>query len=346
VSAYCADMPSPKVLVTFLEEDWPTTVEIVDRRDKGALRYLVEVVRWARRADAVILLGTTGFSHRYVDVLAALAIKRFRRRPAVIMTEATWELGSAALGRLLRRPAEDFAWLARAMVRAFDGPHVIYTVLASWERDHFADHWGVPIERVEYTPWWSDVPEMTGSGAPSDVFAGGNSLRDYTAVIAAARALPDLRFRFATTNDLGPLPPTVEVVDSSRQQMFDSLHGAGVVAAPLRSSGMRASGQFTYLSAMAAGKLVIVPDVIGVCDYIEHRRTGIIVPADDPAALTEAIRWAHDPANATEVATIAASARAAVQDTFLRRHYVERLLELADRATSQVESSSAEPDSR
>lgn len=344
--AYCADMPSPKVLVTFLEEDWPTTVELADRRDKGALRYLVEVVRRARSADVVILLGTTGFSHRYVDVLAALAIKRFRRPPAVIMTEATWELGSAALGRLLRRPAEDFAWLARAMVRAFDGPHVTYTVLASWERDHFQEHWGVPVERVEYTPWWSDVPEMIGSGSSSDVFAGGNSLRDYTAIIAAARALPDLRFRFATTNDLGPLPANVEVVDSSRQQMFDSLHGAGVVAAPLRSGGMRASGQFTYLSAMAAGKLVIVPDVLGVRDYIEHRRTGIIVPADDHEALTEAIRWSHDPSNAAEAAAIGTGARAAVHDNFLRRHYVRRLLELAARATTDVGPSGGEPVSR
>lgn len=339
-------MPSPKVLVTFLEEDWPATVELADRRRRRPLGYLLEVVRRARRADAVILLGTTGFSQRYVDILAAIAIKRFRRRPAVIMTEATWELGSAALGRLLRRPAEDFAWLARSMVRAFDGPHVTYTVLASWERDHFAEHWGVPVERVEYTPWWSDVPEVIESGARSDVFAGGNSLRDYTAVIGAARALPDLRFRFATTNDLGPLPPNVEVVDSSRQQMFDSLHGAGVVAAPLRSGGMRASGQFTYMSAMAAGKLVIVPDVIGVRDYIEHRRTGIIVPADDQVALAEAIRWAHDPANAAEVATIAASARAAVQHNFLRRHYVERLLELAARAIAQVQPAGARSDSR
>jgi glycosyltransferase involved in cell wall biosynthesis len=70
----------------------------------------------------------------------------------------------------------------------------------------------------------------------------------------------------------------------------------------------RASGQQTYLNAMALGKLVIVNDAFGVRDYVRHRENGLIVTGS-PDSYVEALRWAFDPANASEVERIIAQAR-------------------------------------
>ena len=106
----------------------------------------------------------------------------------------------------------------------------------------------------------------------------------------------------------------------------DLLLGAKIVVAALRPAP-RGAGLITYVNAMAAGKLVVVSDTCAVREYVEDRRTGLIVPPGDPAALAMTLRWALDPANADEVRGIAERGREEVL-AYWPADYWARLKEL------------------
>jgi len=77
------------------------------------------------------------------------------------------------------------------------------------------------------------------------------------------------------------------------------------------------------------GKPVIASDTLGVREYVEHGRTGLVVPPGDPAALREAIAWAIAPEHAAEVRAMGARARAWALGHFGPEQYARRLLSLA-----------------
>jgi glycosyltransferase involved in cell wall biosynthesis len=163
------------------------------------------------------------------------------------------------------------------------------------------------------------------------VFAGGNSLRDYPTLLEAVREL-DVPVRILTTvlGETG-LPAHVRVEPiRSHDDFVDGLRRAAVVVTPLQPGLQRAAGLDTYLSAMALGKLVIVSESPGVRDYVEHGRTGLVVPAGDQTALRDALAWALDPANADEVAAVAARAAETARTRFTYEAYVATLLRVVD----------------
>ena len=107
---------------------------------------------------------------------------------------------------------------------------------------------------------------------------------------------------------------------------------AAVVVVPLKAHSERSAGQQTYLNAMVLGKAVIVTDALGVREYVEHGRTGLVVPPADPAALRTALDWALDPANQSEVRALGRRAREAALERFGPERYAERLLQVLDLA--------------
>lgn len=116
---------------------------------------------------------------------------------------------------------------------------------------------------------------------------------------------------------------------------------ASVVIVALAGSTECSAGQNNYLNPMALGKLVIVTDGTGVVEYVDHRRTAIVVPAGDQSALAREIEWALDPSNAVEADAIAERGRRDVIERFNPDGYVARLLELV---SGQLEASPARPD--
>jgi hypothetical protein len=290
---------------------WTARAEIVDP---------IRAVQRAGRHEAVVLNGSVR-----TDQLAAALVARRRNRPAVVLADATWKSGGPA---------------RRSAMRAIDHRDAHYCVLSQEEATMFPATWGVAPERVHVTPFhWvldegevEDVPDTDGT-----IFAGGDSLRDYRPLLEAAEGLP-ARVTIASRSRAPARPPAnVTIGELNQRRYVERFRSASIVVVPLEPRRDRSAGQQTYLNAMALGKPVVVTDALGVRDYVEDRRTGLIVPPGDAAAMRAALDWLLDPANAGEVRAIRDRARAVALERFGPEQYVRRLVEVVDLALAARE---------
>jgi hypothetical protein len=297
---------------------------MLDRTAMSRPALMSRLLRGARGRRALVLDGSVGPGDLYVDLLAAIAIRRRPGEPKtpIVLGECQWKLGGSRLDRLTTRLG----------LRALDGPRVAYCVLTQWERERFAGTWGVDPERVFVTPYChtlSDADLAAPTSTDGPVFAGGNSLRDYGPLLAAAEQV-GVPVTLATKLVEGPLPANVTAGPVPYERFFELLRNARLVVVPLAGREDRTAGQQTYLNAMALGKAVIVTDSPGVREYVEDGHTGIVVPPGDPAALARAMRWALDPANADAVARMTATAAETARTTFSPDRYAQALLTVAE----------------
>jgi hypothetical protein len=306
-------------------EAWVSRCECVDLSTTSPPALLRRLVGDAARYRALVVDGSVGPRDLYLEPLAALAV---RRRPGgtrtpVVLVECQWKMGGSRVDRAVTRLA----------LRALDGPRVAYCVLTEWERARFPGTWGVERERVFVTPYChtlNDAELAAPTSTDGDVFAGGNSLRDYGSLVAAAAHI-DTGVTIATKLLDEPLPPNVTAGPVPEQRFFELLRNARAVVVPLADRDDRTAGQQTYLNAMALGKVAIVTDSPGVREYVEDGRTGLVVPPGDADALAAALRWTLDPANAVAVDQIAAAAMEVARTRFSPQRYVETLLSVAER---------------
>jgi glycosyltransferase involved in cell wall biosynthesis len=208
-------------------------------------------------------------------------------------------------------------------------------VLSEDEARLFPANWGIPPERVHVTPfhWVLDERELDSDpGANGGIFAGGDSLRDYGPLFEAADGLAAPVTIASRTPPPRRLPENVVLGPVDPKRYDELLRAASVVVVPLEARHDRSAGQQNYLNAMALGKPVVVTDALGVRDYVEDRRTGLIVPPGDPRALRAALEWVLDPANAAEVGALGERARAAALERFGPERYVRSLLAVVDQA--------------
>jgi Glycosyl transferases group 1 len=326
--------PADRSIVTTLVNErphWAGRVRMINRHSQHAPSVTGRLVAAGLRGSTLVLLGSAGFGARYADLLAAVAVARSPRRPAVVLSECTWEPGSAALARRLHVGGNGGA--ARLAVRAMDGGHATFCVLSRAEQERFPRTWGVDPEHVAYTPFTVTLDEeQLAAPAPAGeaVFAGGNSLRDYGPLLDAAHGIPAPVVLATTQVDRDPrLAPNVRAGPLPHADYVEALRRARVVVVPLAENRWRSAGQQTYLNAMALGKPVVVTDAMGVRDYVEDGVTGLIVAPGDARAMGEAVRWALDPANAQAVDAMTARAREVARERFTLDRYLARLLEVA-----------------
>jgi hypothetical protein len=301
-------------------------------RDHGYPGFQRRLLAASADADVMILRGTSGFTEYYAEAVAATLIKLRRRRrpPAVFVEEALFDVTSLSLearmpdfvGRLLPR-------VARRAVRLADGPHVAYGVISTTERDAFEARWGIPSERVYFTPYFATVPESLHSLATDRgyVFAGGNTLRDYELLAEAARGL-EAEVKIASTwQPTSALPPNVELSWTDPEEYNRRMAAAAVIVVPL-SPSVRSAGQQTYLSAMLLGKPLVVTDGPGVRDYVEAGVTALVVE-NDADAMREALRYVLDPGNREEVERMTTAARRIAEERYLAPHYFRAVYDAA-----------------
>lgn len=306
---------------------WVARVDGLDAQGLGAAGLVRAVLREAPGREAVVVDGSVGPGNRYADLVAAVALRRRPgASPPVLVAECTWSAGGARAVRAARRGA----------VRLLDGPRVGYCVLSSAERERFGRQWGVDDGRVTFTPYCYtfsetelDPPDDLGAG----VFSGGNSLRDYDPLLDVAGGL-GVPVTLATTrippDRLTALGDTVTAGAVPHERFVALTRAARVVVVALADRADRSAGQQSYLNAMALGRLVIVPDVMGVRDYVDDGRTGLIVPPGDRGALSRALTWALDAANDERVREIGRAAAADVRRRFSPERYADALLDAAD----------------
>ena len=217
-----------------------------------------------------------------------------------------------------------------------------YCVLSSGELGTFPKTWGVDPARVTFTPWCYTLSDAELRAPVSDagfVFAGGDSLRNYEPLIEAAEGLdaPVDRGAARTRRSSGRLPANVRGGACTHDEFVGLTASARIVVVSLEDRRDRSAGQGTYLNAMALGKPVIVTDVMGARDYIEHRVTGLLVPPGDAVALRDALRWSLADENDEALRALGARGRQAALKRFGPDRYVAALLAAvnASRATTR-----------
>jgi glycosyltransferase involved in cell wall biosynthesis len=283
-----------------------------------------EALTRASGYDAVVLAASARG-----DQAAAAALARLKPRQPVVLQDSTWKRGTSRLDR----------FASRAGVRLLDGPSSHFCVLSAAEQRKFPASWGVDPARVHLTPWDFGLSEEELESPVSRegyVFAGGDSMRDYRPLIAAAGSLSaPVRIAARAEPPVGraSMPRNVEYGPMPEDEYFRAMCGADVVVVALAADTERSAGQNNYLNPMALGKLVIVTDGTGVGEYVESGRTALIVPPGDEPELAAAITWALDPANAEEAEAIARRGRDHVRERFSPDAYVDRLLEVVAAAS-------------
>ena len=311
--------------------EWSRRTEPFDVRT-GRLKALAGLTR---SSGPAILHGAVGFRRGYVDLIAGAALAR--KGGPVFLADATWEPGSRSFDRLMGvspaigydAPPRYGRRLAREMIKAIDSPRTHYGVLSRDELETFPSVWGVDPDRVHFTAFSATSQELGCQPGGSGVFASGNSLRDYRALVTAA---PIIRSTVTLATSLklpeaGPRPDNLQTGFFSFAEHEARARDAAVVVVPLLNPTERSAGQQTYLNAMARAKAVVVTEAPGVRDYITDGETGLIV-ANTSQALAAAInRLLEDEELARR---LGGAARETVQRDFTGRAYIDRLLSIAD----------------
>ncbi len=128
------------------------------------------------------------------------------------------------------------------------------------------------------------------------VVALGSAQRDYASLIEAARTLPYRFVIIAKQSALAglDLPANVEVMNGlSQQQCTDILGGARLSVVPVANDDT-ASGQVSFLNAMACRVPLVVTQCVGTTDYLSHEQDALLVPLRDAPGLAAAIRRLWD----------------------------------------------------
>jgi glycosyltransferase involved in cell wall biosynthesis len=204
---------------------------------------------------------------------------------------------------------------------------------------------GARAERVEFLPNFLSDQELRVEATPAEgplvVYAGRleetkgirvlleafGMVREPAALRVAGSGELEAEVRAAAARDprieyLGRLP---------REEMYRELAHAQLVVLPALYED---NGPLTILEAQARGKPMIVSDRGGLPEFVEHERTGLVVPAGDARALADAIsRVLRDPSQAE---TWGRQAQEQVRRDHAPAQHYERLLEIYSSAIQEV----------
>jgi glycosyltransferase involved in cell wall biosynthesis len=133
--------------------------------------------------------------------------------------------------------------------------------------------------------------------ASTRVLAVGRDLgRDYSTFATAMRGLDVPATLVASSRNLVgvDLPDNVTVeLDVPPARLRSLYAGASCVVVPTRArefdQGADCSGQTVLLDSMAMGRATVISRRATLDEYIDHRRTAVVVPPEEPIALRQGI---------------------------------------------------------
>jgi glycosyltransferase involved in cell wall biosynthesis len=166
-------------------------------------------------------------------------------------------------------------------------------VFCESEAEDYSTYYGIDPGKFTWIPFCSDVSDScypTSDGGY--LFTGGTQDRDYDTLFRAVEGLP-VELQVAAREDrvcAAHRPANVRLLGRlSKDNFWSALARARVVVLTLDPDVMRRPGVITYVTAMRLGKCVVVNDPRGARSYVADGKTGLIVPARDPAAVRAAL---------------------------------------------------------
>ncbi|MCP5026512.1 MAG: glycosyltransferase family 4 protein [Actinomycetia bacterium] len=193
---------------------------------------------------------------------------------------------------------------------------------------------GIDARRLRHLPNFSDLDQVaqTTAQAAEVFYAGRLSDEKGVATLVEAAGLFPQSVKVTVAGG-GPLEeelrnhPAAGRIDFlgriPHTEVLDRLGGGPLVVVP---SACHENAPMVALEAMAAGAVVVASDRGGLPEQVRHGQTGLIFPADDPAALAGAVgRLLADPELRRAMAV---RAREDARRQFSAEVHMERLHEL------------------
>jgi glycosyltransferase involved in cell wall biosynthesis len=207
---------------------------------------------------------------------------------------------------LLRRPLPRTAWrrvLYRIWWKLIETPALRRgmagaQVMTEWERDAYADHYGLDRDRLYIVRWalraGGEPPPPEVRDGDRAVFASGRTACDWPTLFAAAeRADWELtvvcsqrdRVEVERLAERVPAEVFTELPEEEHERL---LRRAAVSAIVLEDRGLSA-GQVRLMTSVSAGVPVVATRVRSLEGYVADGETAILVPAADPDRLRAGI---------------------------------------------------------
>jgi glycosyltransferase involved in cell wall biosynthesis len=298
-------------------------IRVSNKTIKDELKSVPLVLRAARSTHALLLQSSSGRVHP--DLLAAILIGFWRKssRPAIVMMGCMWQRDDGLAGiiqKILLHLAD------RAIFR--------FAPQSTDELPLFSATWGISQDKLRFLNYFYTFTDKDlSSPAPAQedfIFSGGNSHRDYKALLKASEMLPEYKFVIASNLLDGiKLPPNVRAGQVQRTEFIRLMRASNAVVVPIQAGLIRATGQQTYLNAMLLEKPVIVTEALGVHDHVRDGETAIVVDGS-PESYANAIHKVFDPKNKLEIEHICRAGRESVLRDYSFEKHCARLLDILD----------------
>lgn len=293
----------------------PLRVACVAEKTDPAWRWLEGKVRWRRPLEWTYLRsGPRGPIDRLIKrplvgrLSAGLTLRAGARQGAFDLIVTHLPYVAAWMSDLVG----DDAGGAKRLAFAFnftdipDGPQAArmrrsfaridsFAVFSTLERSLYAQHFDIPIERLDLVLWGANPPidEASPRAIPEPyVVALGGEARDYATFAAAARLSPERTFVAITrpwSLEGVTLPPNLRhFINLPWKEAWSLVQHADAAVVPLRDD-LAPNGMVTFVGAMHLGKAQIVTRSAGLADYAIDGETALITPPRDALAMKAAL---------------------------------------------------------
>jgi glycosyltransferase involved in cell wall biosynthesis len=191
------------------------------------------------------------------------------------------------------------------------------------EGEYYRKAFGWPRQKVGYAPLNTDPGFLERQPVAEEhmTVSAGRTFRDYKTLLEAFAGSDVPLTIVASPASIGAaaIPPNVKVLyDLPLPELIDLIARCKIVVLPLENREI-SIGQSVLLEAMTMGKAVIVTKVNGTVDYVEHMKTGVLVPPNDAGAIRHAVKLLM--ADSTLRHRLGEAARMHVIEHNLPRHY-------------------------
>jgi glycosyltransferase involved in cell wall biosynthesis len=174
----------------------------------------------------------------------------------------------------------------------------LFNVLSTGERQLLSRLYGIPLQKLRFSPWAVRPPRATGP-LPDEyrrlqpyICALGRNNRDFQTLIEATESLNVNVVIVCSKRDAGTLPVRHNVIIKTDISLDESMHvlqGSLFSVVPLIDNATGA-GHMTFVHAMQLGKAQVATDVENTRDYFVHGVHGLRVPARDTEAMRVSLK--------------------------------------------------------